>query len=87
MAWQTAVMPEIVRRIDDASTEVIQPNTVYDAPPGERIGWMGNPSRKRNPPLAFAVIAVCYKLKGLEIERGDRPGCNLAQWLCHLSAS
>src|SRR5262245_7469733 len=47
---------EVVGRIDNAAAEVILPDAVGDAPPGERIGWIAEPFGEGSPASAIIIV-------------------------------
>src|SRR5438132_9573289 len=83
MARQAAHAPQIVRSIDDPLAEVIVPDAIDDAAPGQRVARIGNPFGEGS-----TAISLALRLKG-GVERGhafERAGADGLQRLLDVAA-
>src|SRR5262249_50516865 len=76
---------EVVRRIDEASTEMIMPDPVDNGPPGQDVPWVGHPPGQSGTAAAFVMTRQTES--GLETRQaGECPGYSLCTWLIDVAS-
>ena len=79
MRWQHAHASKIIRCFHEAPPEMIEPHTIGDTAPGERIAGISDPLRQSHPALTLGCVGGKLESSGqLIIERAERSGRHLA---------
>ena len=86
MGGQRAHAAEIIRRFHQAAAEVILPDAIHDAAPGERIVGVREPLSERDAARALGVLGGEREARGQGRERGERAGGDDFLRLFHVAA-